>query len=206
MKLIEVISRVVKISLLPSMQWKVIREQEESNRELLWGYGFPVIFFSAIGRSIGLIISVLPVLGFSWMFVYVVLFNLAAWLIIPYLLIISASFLIAYFIPRLGIATDFNKVLKLVIYTFTPLFIATFLVYLHPLMRILIPLGIYVFLLYTLYIYWYGVKELFQTSLEKKIGFISVTIALAFGAIFIAQHIYGQLVDWFIPGMAPYVK
>lgn len=206
MKLIEVISRVVKISLLPSMQWKAIRNEEESTRELLWGYGFPVIFFSAIGRSIGLVISVIPVLGLSWMFVYVVLFNLVAWVLIPYLLIITASFLIAYFIPRLGIATDFNRVLKLVIYTFTPLFIATFVVYLHPLMRILIPLGIYVFLLYTLYIYWYGVKELFQTSLEKKIGFIVITIALAFGAIFIAQHIYGLLVDWFIPGMAAYVK
>jgi hypothetical protein len=206
MKLIEVVSRVVKISLLPSLQWKVIREDADSNKDLLWGYAFPVILFSAIGRTIGLFISVKPVLGFSWMLLYVLSFNLVSWVAIPYLLIISATYLISFSIPRLGIATDFNKILKLVLYTFTPLFIATFIIYLHPLLRILIPLGIYVFLAYTLYIYWYGVQELFLISLEKKIGFIVVTIALAFGAIFIAQHIYGLLIDWFVPGMEAYVK
>ena len=206
MQLIEVISRAVKISLLPSMQWKVIRDQQESNKVLLYGYGFPVILFSAIGRTIGLIISVLPVLGLTWKLLWVVLFNLVSWVAIPYFLIILATYIIAFTMPRLGIETGFNHTLKLVLYTFTPLFIATFLVYLHPIMRILIPLGIYIFIAYTLYIYWYGVKELFMIPLEKKIGFIVVTILMAFGAIFIAQHIYGQLIDWFLPGMAAYVK
>lgn len=206
MKLMEVISRVVKISLLPSMQWKVIREQDESNKELLWGYAFPIILFSAIGRTIGLIFSINPVLGFSLQFFYVLGFNLLSWVLIPYLLIFIATYLISFFMPKLGIDTGFNPTLKLVLYTFTPLFVITFLVYLHPLLRILIPLGIYVFIAYTLYIYWRGVQELFQITLEKKIGFILVTISIAFGAIFIAQHIYGQLVDWIIPGMSAYVK
>jgi hypothetical protein len=206
MKLIEVISRVVKISLLPSLQWKVVRDQIESNKALLWGYAFPVILFSSIGRTIGLFITVKPVLGFSWMLLYILFFNLASWVVIPYILILAATYLISVSIPRLGIETDFNKTLKLVLYTFTPLFIATFIIYLHPLLRILIPLGIYIFLVYTLYIYWYGVQELFQVSLEKRIGFIVITIALAFGATFIAQHIYGLLIDWFIPGMEAYVK
>jgi hypothetical protein len=206
MKLLEVISRVVKISLLPSLQWKVISEEEESNRFLLWEYAFPVILFSSIGRSIGLFFSVKPVLGFSWQLLYVLFFNLVSWVAIPYLLIVIASYLIVFSLPRLGIETSFNRTLKLVLYTFTPLFIITFLVYLHPLMRILIPLGIYIFIVYTLYIYWYGVQELFKITLEKKIGFIVVTICIAFGAIFIAQHIYAQLIDWFLPGMAAYVK
>ncbi len=206
MKLIEVISRVVKISLLPSMQWKVIRDQEDSNRELLVGYGLPVILFSAIGRCIGLIISVLPVLGLSWRLLFIVAFNLVSWVAIPYALIVLGTFIISYVLPKIGIEAGFNRTLKLVLYTFTPLFVLTFFVYLHPLLRLLIPMGIYIFLAYTLYVYWYGVKELFLISLEKKIGFIVVTIAVAFGAIFIAQHIYGVLVDWFMPGMAAYVK
>lgn len=206
MKLLEVISRVVKISLLPSLQWKVISEEEESNRFLLWEYAFPIILFSSIGRSIGLFFSVKPVLGLSWQLLYVLFFNLVSWVAIPYLLIVIASYLIVFSLPRLGIETSFNRTLKLVLYTFTPLFVITFLVYLHPLMRILIPLGIYIFIVYTLYIYWYGVQELFKITLEKKIGFIVVTICIAFGAIFIAQHIYAQLIDWFLPGMAAYVK
>jgi hypothetical protein len=206
MKLIEVISRVIKISLLPSLQWKVIRDQEENNRLLLWEYALPLILFSSLGRSIGLFFTLKPVLGFSWQLTYVLLFNLVSWVVIPYLLIITATYLITFSLPRLGIETSLNRTLKLVIYTFTPLFVVTFVVYLHPLMRILIPLGIYIFIVYTLYIYWYGVQELFQITLEKKIGFIVITICVAFGAIFLAQHIYAQLIDWFLPGMAAYVK
>ncbi len=206
MKLQEVVSRVVRISLLPSIQWKIIRDQQDNNKDLLWGYIFPIILFSSVGRTIGLFFTVKPVLGFSLMLFYVLSVNIIAWIAIPYLLIFTATYIISLALPRFGIETDFNRTLKLVVYTFTPLFIATFVVYLHPLMRILIPLGIYLFIAYTLYIFWYGVQELFQITIEKKIGFVIIAVAVAFGAIFLAQHLYGLLVDLMIPGMAAYVK
>jgi len=67
-------------------------------------------------------------------------------------------------------------------------------------------MGIYVFIAYTLYVFWYGVRELFEVPLEKKIGLIVVSIVLAFGAMFLAQHLYGLLIDLIIPGMETYVK
>ena len=188
MKLQEVVSRVVRISLLPSIQWKIIRDQLDNNKDLLWGYIFPIILFSSVGRTIGLFFTVKPVLGFSLMLFYVLSVNIIAWIAIPYLLIFTATYIISLALPRFGIETDFNRTLKLVVYTFTPLFVATFVVYLHPLMRILIPLGIYLFIAYTLYIFWYGVQELFQITIEKKIGFVIIAVAVAFGAIFLAQH------------------
>jgi hypothetical protein len=109
-------------------------------------------------------------------------------------------------LPKLGIETDYLRILKLVVYTFTPLFIVTFFVYLHPLLRILIPIGIYVFIAYTFYIFWYGVQEMFDITLEKKLRFIIITIAVGFVMIFLAQHIYGILLGWVMPGMEAYVK
>jgi hypothetical protein len=172
----------------------------------MWNFGFPIILFSALGRDFGLFFVAKAVLGYSLNLIILMLFNLLSWVVIPYLLILFAAYLLYFTLPKLGIETDLLRVLKLVLYTFTPLLIVTFFVYLHPLLRILIPIGIYIFIAYTLYVFWYGVQELFDISLEKKLRFIVITIAVGFFVIFLAQHIYGLLLGWVMPGMEAYVK
>lgn len=202
----ELISKAIRISLIPSIQWKEIKNEQETPKELMWHFAFPVILFSAVGRDIGLAFVAKAVLGYSLNLVLLLLFNLISWVAIPYILILIAAYLLNFTLPKLGIETDYLRILKLVVYTFTPLFIVTFFVYLHPLMRILIPIGIYVFIAYTLYIFWYGVREMFDITLEKKLRFIVITILVGFIIIFFAQHIYGLLLGWFMPGMEAYVK
>jgi hypothetical protein len=196
----------LRISLIPSIQWKEIKNEKDTSKELMWNFAFPVILFSAIGRDIGLLFVAKSVLGYSFNLALLLLFNLVSWVVIPYLLIIFAAYLLNFTLPRLGIETDYLRILKLVVYTFTPLFIVTFFVYLHPLLRILIPIGIYIFIAYTLYVFWYGVQELFDITLEKKLRFIVITILVGFVIIFLAQHIYGLLLGWVMPGMEAYVK
>jgi hypothetical protein len=206
MKFKEIFIKAMRISLLPSIEWKAIRDEQETPKELMWNFAFPIILFSAVGRDIGLFFVAKSVLGYSLNLAILLLFNLMSWVLIPYLLIILAGYLINFSLPKLGIDTDYLRILKLVVYTFTPLFIVTFFVYLHPLLRILIPIGIYVFIAYTLFIFWYGVQELFDFTLEKKLRFIIITIIVGFIMIFIAQHIYGLMLGWIMPGMEAYVK
>lgn len=196
----------MRISLIPSLQWKEIKNEKDTPKGLMWNFAFPIILFSAIGRDIGLLFVAKSVLGYSLNLTLLLLFNLVSWVVIPYLLIIFAAYLLNFTLPRLGIETDYMRILKLVVYTFTPLFIVTFFVYLHPLLRILIPIGIYIFIAYTLYVFWYGVQELFDITLEKKLRFIVITILVGFIIIFLAQHIYGLLLGWVMPGMEAYVK
>jgi len=202
----EIISRAIRIFLIPSIEWKIIKNEQETPKELMWNFTFPVILFSAIGRDIGLFFVAKAVLGYSLNLVLLLFFNLFSWVVIPYLLILLATYLLNFSLPKMGIDTDFIRILKLVVYTFTPLFIVTFFVYLHPLLRILIPIGIYIFIAYTLYVFWYGVQEMFDITLEKKFRFIVITIIFGFVVIFLAQHIYGLLLGWVMPGMEAYVK
>ena len=206
MKFKEIFIKAMRISLIPSIEWKAIRDEQETPKELMWNFAFPIILFSALGRDIGLFFVAKSVLGYSLNLAILLLFNLISWVLIPYLLIMLAGYLMNFSLPKLGIETDYLRILKLVVYTFTPLFIVTFFVYLHPLLRILIPIGIYVFIAYTLFIFWYGVQELFDFTLEKKLRFIIITIIVGFIMIFIAQHIYGLLLGWIMPGMEAYVK
>jgi len=206
MKIKEILLKAMRISLIPSIEWKAIRNEQETPKELMWNFAFPIILFSAIGRDIGLFFVAKSVLGISLNLAILLLFNLISWVVIPYLLILLAGSLINFSLPKLGIETDYLSILKLVVYTFTPLFFVTFFIYLHPLLRILIPIGIYVFIAYTLFVFWYGVQELFDFTLEKKLRFIVVAIFVGFIMIFIAQHIYGSLLGWIMPGMEAYVK
>ena len=184
----------------------MIKNEQETPKELMWNFAFPIILFSAVGRDIGLFLVAKSVLGYSLNLAILLLFNLVSWVLIPDLLVMLAAYLLDFSLPKLGIETDYLRVLKLVLYTFTPLFIVTFFLYLHPLLRILIPIGIYIFIAYTLYVFWYGVQELFDITLEKKLRFIVITILVGFIIIFLAQHIYGLLLGWVMPGMEAYVK
>jgi hypothetical protein len=206
MKIKEIVIKAMRISLIPSIEWKAIKEEQETPKELMWNFAFPIILFSAVGRDIGLFFVAKSVLGYSLNLTALLLFNLVSWVVIPYLLIMLAASLLNFTLPKLGIETDYLRILKLVVYTFTPLFIVTFFVYLHPLLRILIPIGIYIFIAYTLYVFWYGVQEMFDITLEKKLRFIVITIAFGFVIIFLAQHIYGLMLGWVMPGMEAYVK
>lgn len=206
MKIKELFIKAMRVSLIPSVEWKAIKIEQETPKELMWHFAFPIILFSAIGRDIGLFFVASAVLGYSLNLAILMLFNLLSWVAIPYILILAAAYMLNFTLPKLGIDTDYLRILKLVVYTFTPLFIVTFFVYLHPLLRILIPIGIYVFIAYTFYIFWYGVQEMFDITLEKKLRFIITTIAVGFVMIFLAQHIYGLMLGWVMPGMEAYVK
>ncbi len=206
MKLKEIFLKAMRISLIPSIEWKAIKIEQETPKELMWHFAFPIILFSAFGRDFGLFFVAKAVLGLSLNLLILLTFNLISWVAIPYILILIAAYALNFALDKLGFDTDLLRILKLVVYTFTPLFIITFFLYLHPLLRILIPIGIYIFIAYTLYIFWSGVQVLFEITLEKKLGFIVIIISAGFLAIFLAQHIYGLLLGWVMPGMEAYVK
>lgn len=206
MKFKELLRRAARITLIPSIEWKVIAGEAETQRDLLWGFAFPVVLFSAFGRDIGMFFVLKPVFGYSLNLVLMLVYNLVSWVIIPYLLILGGAYLLNFLLPRLGIQTDFIRTLKLVVYTFTPLFLLTFFIYLHPLLRMLIPIGIYIFLAYTFYVFWYGVQDMYQISLDKKLRFIVIAVLVGFIAIFLAQHIFSQLTGLIWSGMEAYFK
>lgn len=206
MKLKEVFNRAFRITLIPSHQWKVIRDEVISPRDMIVGYVFPLVSLAAVGRTIGLFISLYPILGLSLRMMTVLMYNLISWIVIPYIIIIAAIYLLDIILPRFGVETTLVQIIKLVVYTITPLFLLTFIVYIHPLMRILIPMGIYVYFVYTLYLYWYGLKELYPIPIEKKVRFILISIIVAVGAVVLLQFVYATTLNFIVPGLSVYVR
>src|SRR5665811_273003 len=126
MKIKDLLFKGIRISLIPSIEWKAIKTEQETPKELMWNFAFPIILFSAVGRDIGLFFIAKAVLGYSLNLAILLLFNLISWVVIPYLLIVFAAYMLNFILQKLGIETDYLRLLKLVVYTFTPLFIVTF--------------------------------------------------------------------------------
>jgi hypothetical protein len=206
MKIFSAFRQAILLMILPSHEWRVIRDSTVSINVLLYNYAFPIIIFSALGKTIGSIFSIQSYWGFSWFMLLFPLYNFVSWVVISFLIIFFSAILLDRLAPGFGAQHNLVNSYKLVVYAYTPLLIATFFVYLHPILRLLIPLGMYVFAAYTLYILWYGVHELYNIPLEKRIGFILLVILIEVVFFFFLAKGIEIMTDSLFPGMTIYLR
>jgi hypothetical protein len=206
MKIISAFRQAILLMILPSHEWRVIRDSETTIKQLLYGYALPIIIFSALGKTIGSIFSVQSFWGFSWFMLLFPLYNFISWILISYLIILFSALILDRLSPGFGAEPNLHNSYKLVVYAYTPLLVATFFVYLHPILRILIPIGMYIFGAYTLYILWYGVHELYDIPLEKRVGFILLVILIELVFFFFIGKGLELMTDSLFPGMTIYLR
>ncbi len=197
--------KALRITLIPSIEWKAIRNEKYTLTELFVGYIFPIILISALGRTIGVFFAAKPLTGYSLGLLKLLAFNIFSWVLIPYILMIVGSYVFYFILKRFDSEITLPVVFKLIVFTFTPFFLVSAIAFIHPVMRLLIPMGILLFVLYTVYVFWYGVQELIPEPIETKISFLVICIGMAYGAMLIANLLFSFLVNWLVPGMATYV-
>jgi len=206
MKLLSAFRQAILLMILPSHEWRVIRDTPVTINMLLFNYALPIIVFSAIGKTIGSIFSIQSYWGFSWFMFLFPLYNFVSWILISFLIIFFSAMLLNRLSPGFGAQQNIVNAYKLVVYAYTPLLVVTFFVYLHPILRLLIPIGMYVFGAYTIYILWYGVHELYEIPLEKRIGFILLVILVELVFFFFIGKGFEIMTDSIFPGMAIYLR
>jgi len=206
MKLFPAFRQAFILMILPSHEWRIIRDTPVTINMLLYNYVLPIIVFSSIGKTIGSIFSIQSYWGFSWFMLLFPLYNFFSWILISYLVIFFSAILLDRLAPGFGAQHNLINSYKLVVYAYTPLLVITFFVYLHPILRLLIPLGMYVFGAYTLYILWYGVHELYDIPLEKRIGFILLVILIEVVFFFFLAKGIEIITESLFPGMTIYLR
>jgi hypothetical protein len=206
MKLIPAFRQAILLMILPSHEWRVIRDTPMTFKMLLSGYALPIVIFSALGKTIGSIFSVQSYWGFSWFMILFPLYNFVSWIAISYLVIFFSAIILDRIASGFGVQHNLINSYKLVVYAYTPLLIVAFFVYLHPILRLLIPLGMYIFAAYTLYILWYGVHELYEIPLEKRIGFILFVILIELVFFFFLGKGLEIMTGSLFPGMTIYLR
>jgi hypothetical protein len=206
MKIISAFRQALHLIVLPSIEWRNIRDTSVTIKMLLYNYALPIIIFSALGKTIGSIFSIQSFWGFSWFMLLFPIYNFVSWIVISYLVIFFSAIILDKLAPGFGAEHNLINSYKLVVYAYTPLLVVTFFVYLHPILRLLIPIGMYVFAAYTLFILWYGVHELYEIPLEKRIGFIFLVLLVELVFFFFLGKGLEIMTNSLFPGMAIYLR
>lgn len=205
MKLVSHFRQALLLMIFPSREWLVIRDAPYTMQMLLYNYALPIVIFSAFGKTIGSIFSVQSYWGLSWFMLLFPVFNFLAWIAISYLIIFFSVIILNGLVPSFGAERSMLNTYKLVIFAYTPLLIVTFFVYLHPILRLLIPIGLPLFGAYSLYVLWYGVQDLFQMPFERRIGFIASLMLLELLFFFFLGRGMVFMTDFFFPAMSIYI-
>lgn len=208
MKIVSHFKQALLLMIFPSREWHVIRDTPYTLKLLLYNYALPIVIFSALGKTIGSIFSVQSQWGESdnsWFMLLFPVFNFLAWVAISYLIIFFSVIILNSLVPSFGVERNMLNTYKLVVYAYTPLLIVSFFVYLHPVLRLLIPIGLPILGIYTLYLLWFGVQELFQMPFDRRIGFIAILMLLELLFFFFLGRGMVYMTDLFFPDMSIYI-
>ncbi|MGI6342410.1 MAG: Yip1 family protein [Bacteroidales bacterium] len=194
-----IIVRAIRITLIPSAEWQTIAEEKSSLSTLFFNYSLFLIMFSAIGRTIGISFIVFPFYKFSSELWLALGFYFLYWTVFSLLLIIAITYILNWILRILKFDTKIIKSAKLVVYSFTPLFLFSFIIFIHPVLHVLIPVGILVFALYIIFILWYGIRNLFEGKNNPKVAYYIIAVIVIFLVFTFGQILSFKLLKIFFP-------
>nr|WP_321374686.1 Yip1 family protein [uncultured Bacteroides sp.] len=183
------IERAKNIILSPKTEWKVIETEEITSSKLLTSYLLLLALIPAICGFIGYGLVGYNVLGAHFGSIDLGIRHAAT----SYVSMIAGVYLTAFIInklaPKFSSLENFDKAFQLVVYSYTPMFVAG-VFYLFPSMSTIAG----IFGLYGLYILYIGLAPMMKTPEEKVTSYfltsiialvvISLLLSIALGAFY----------------------
>jgi len=110
-------------------------------------------------------------------------------IIIPLASIYVSSFIIDALAPSFGTEKNISATFRLVIYSSTPVYVASIVANIHWTLGIVGLFG-----LYSIYLYWLGVSQVMKTPEDKKTSYVIVSFLVLFGVYFILGLIVSSII------------
>ncbi|MDK2979526.1 MAG: hypothetical protein PWP52_2240 [Bacteroidales bacterium] len=171
MDLNRIVKRIRSFILSPSQEWEKIAQEKATNKNLVIQYIIPVILFSSLFIFAGRILNwedhsagngALAVLSF---------------LLIAFFTLYLSAFIINELLPKFDADKNLNRTFKLIIFSSLPALIVYGISSFHPQMGFLNYVS-----LYSIVLYWRGVKPLLGLPADKLTGFALISL-LIIGAL-----------------------
>ena len=184
-----IIKRVIALITKPNDEWQVIKNETMTVADMFTKYA---IFLAAIPAIAGLIGYSLIGISTGFGSFRVPFSRSLIWAIFTYVLSLAGVYLLAFIIdalaPSFGSQKDMNRSLKVVIFAWTPVWIAGIL-------NIIPAIAVLVFLvsLYSLYLLYLGIKNLKEPPQDKLMGYFIVTIIISIVVYMVIGVIVGTI-------------
>jgi hypothetical protein len=170
----KIVDRVKGIILNPKNEWEVINQENTPSMVLLTSYLIPLALIPTIASFIGYglvgyrVAFVGHIAGFSW--------GLKQAIIIFVNMIVGSylsAFIIDILAPNFGATRNFNNAFSLVVYSYTPMMVASVL-FIIPSLGILATLAG----LYGLYVLFLGLKPLMKSPDDKTTTYFIISLVV----------------------------
>jgi len=182
----KILNRIRCFIITPAQEWRKTANEKETNKELILTYIVPVVLFSSLVIFTGRILN--------WEDHSVVNGALAvlSYLLIAFSTIYLSSFIINELLPKFGVDKNLNHALKLMIFSSIPALIAYGISSFHPQTGF-----INYFSLYSIILYWKGVKPLLSVAEIKITGFVLISLLIIGALLLIISSVIMSVIIYF---------
>lgn len=194
------LERVKSILFYPAYEWKIINAEKRSLKDDFTGYALNLIIAGSVAQAIGSFFFVRNVLDidayrFSFPLVQAIFF-----ILMQVMTIFILTFFVHGMAKKFKSKKDFVKTGKLVIYSLTPLFIASIAANLDYRLTMLLSIAFY-----GLYIAAKGAPVIIETNKDKVPGFILILALSALGIIYFLGLGFNYLTTLLFPDLVRYL-
>ncbi len=169
-----IVNRAINIIVKPVEEWEQVKNEDIRYRQIIIQYLLPFLILigaaSIVGNSL-----FSPTMFASFGFGYV-LFSAIVTMVITFFGVYFSAYLINELAVSFNTSKNINNVFKVVIYSFTPYFVASVLTGLIPQL-----IFIQLFGFYSFYVLWVGMNHLLAPPEDKKAGYVVVSGLIIIG-------------------------
>ena len=182
------IERAKNMLMTPKTEWDVVSEENSGHIKLLTGYLIPLALIPAIASFIGYGLIGYNVVGLHDGSVGIGIQQAAVSFISAVGSVYLSAWVISFLADKFESLKNFEKAFELVVYSYTPMCVASILMIYTPLALLAAILAV----LYALYLLYLGLSPMLQTPAEKKITFFLVSLL----AVALVSVILSVVLDW----------
>ena len=184
-----IIKRAIAIITKPNDEWQVIKNETMSIADMFTKYAIILAAIPAIAGFIGYGLIGISV-GFGTF--RIPLGRCLIWAIFMYALSLVGVYLTAFIMdalaPSFGSQKDMNRSLKVVVFSWTPVWIAGIL-YIIPSIAVIV----WIASLYALFLLYIGMKSLKEPPQDKLMGYFIVTLVINVVVLFLVGFIVSTI-------------
>ena len=176
MRIFRTIKRIIRILILPNREWALIDAESESIGLIIKYYAWPFIVLAALIKAGSVFIKFTNDVNLIQFKIPFSLTILLFYMIVPLFVIMVGGTLIGHLSKAIGGSGHKNGALRLVIYSYTPVFLTTLFMNAethHQTFQYVGIIGIYAVVLF-----WLGMEPMLHVQQEKKLKLLIISAML----------------------------
>lgn len=190
-----ILQRIRSIILFPKWEWKTINLEKRPLKEVFMSFAFPLILIGAASQFIGSFLFVKNEMDIDAYRFSLPLIHAGYFIFVQVVTLMLTTVFVFGLSGKFLSEKDYSRSGKLVVYSFTPVYLLYILANLHvSLGLIMIPA------VYSIVLFWTGLPIMLHTPLRKVPAYVFIIFISVFGILFISSRLLAFLSSLIFPG------